>query len=267
MKRSIFIDDAKDSRLAPYRDIREKDLVGRQGRFVAEGKVVLRVLAAQRRFEVESVLVLENKLGSLGTVLESLPSRVPIYTASRSVIDGIAGFSVHRGVLAIGRRRDPDTPSALLRRLPPRTAVLVLSAISNHDNVGGIFRNAAAFEAGAVLLDSQCCDPLYRKAIRVSVGAVLKVPFARVDSTRQAMEILSESGFQVWALSPGGSLALSRCAFAPRTAFILGSEGEGLPAEILQTANTLRIPMSRDFDSLNVATASAIALHRFYDGA
>ncbi len=264
MRTHSCITDPSDRRIEAYREIRERDLVGRQNRFVAEGRVVLNVLASQSRFECESVLVLENKLAGIGPVLESLPENVPIYVAAKNVIDRIAGFPVHRGILAIGRRKEMEAPASLLARLPASAVVLVLSGISNHDNIGGIFRNAAAFGAAAVLLDPQCCDPLYRKAIRVSVGGVLKVPFARIDSVGEAIGLLSGHGFDCWALSPAGTHSIDSCRFSPRTAFILGSEGDGLAPEVLQSSNTMRIPIMGSFDSLNVATSSAIALHRCF---
>ncbi len=173
----IRIDDPEDPRIAPYRAIRERDLSGRLGRFVAEGKVVLNVLFAAQRFAVESVLALESRLAGLAATLDLAPASLPVYAASQPVMDAVAGFHVHRGVLAIGLRRPPESTQELIAALPARALVLVLVGISNHDNVGAIFRNAAAFGAGAVLLDATCCDPLYRKAIRVSVGATLKVPF------------------------------------------------------------------------------------------
>lgn len=265
MRQFIRISDPGDTRIAAYRDIRERDLVGRQNRFVAEGKVVLRVLADQERFACESVLVLEKKLPGLEPILESLPPNTAVHIATQDVIDKIAGFHLHRGILAIGRHNAPEEPSAILGQLPQRAVVLLLSGISNHDNIGGIFRNAAAFDAAAVMLDRQCSDPLYRKAIRVSVGAVLKVPFCRVESVRQAIGLLSQNSFETWSLSPAGKCSIASCAFSARTAFILGTEGEGLSQEILETTNSLQIPISGGFDSLNVATASAIALHRFHE--
>jgi tRNA G18 (ribose-2'-O)-methylase SpoU len=262
----IRIIDPNDERIAAFRDIRERDLVGRKNRFIAEGKVVLNVLAEQNRFDCESVLVLENKLPGLEPLLGQLAQKdAAIYVAKRDVLDKIAGYPVHRGILAIGRRRLLADAPSLLDHLAERAVVLVLSGISNHDNVGAIFRNAAAFDAAVVLLDPQCCDPLYRKAIRVSVGAVLKVPFAPVSSANSAIGLLSERGFEIWALSPAGTHSIGSRKFPRRTAFVLGSEGEGLPSNVLQAANSLRIPISAGFDSLNVATASAIALHRYFD--
>lgn len=170
----IRIDDPQDPRVAAYLDIRERDLAGRQGRFVAEGKVVLDLLLSTGRFAAESVLVLENRLAGLDNILSKAPTDLPVYVATSAVMDAIAGFHMHRGILAMGRKGEPLPAEALLDGLPPRALVVVLVGIANHDNVGSIFRNAAAFGADAVLLDATCCDPLYRKAIRVSVGAALR---------------------------------------------------------------------------------------------
>lgn len=261
----IRIDDPADPRVAPYRDIRERDLVGRDGRFVAEGKVVLNVLFSAARFEAESMLVLENRLAGLD-LLPRIPADLPLYVASTAVMDGIAGFHMHRGILAIGRRRQADLVTDLLAALPDRALVVALAGIANHDNIGSIFRNAAAFGADAVLLDPTCCDPLYRKAIRVSVGAVLKVPFAVSDSLDAMVEELAANGFDILALSPRGTADIASVTPPSRTALLLGSEGPGLPDALLQRLTSVRIAMSPDFDSLNVAAASAIALHRLWRG-
>lgn len=257
----ILIDDPDDPRIAAYRDIRERDLVGRQGRFVAEGKVVLENLFAARRFEVESVLILDARLDGMMSTLTKAPEGVPVYVASRQVIDAVAGFPLHRGVLAIGRRRDSESIGEVLAGLPPRALVLALVGISNHDNMGAIFRNAAAFGADAVILDDTCCDPLYRKAIRVSVGAALKVPFATAGPRAQIVEALAAVGFSQIALSPQGRVDIRELPRVERMAFYLGTEGEGLPADLMRRLTTVRIPIASGFDSLNVATAAAIALH------
>ncbi len=172
----IRIDDPDDGRVAAYRDIRERDLVGRQGRFVAEGKVVLDVLLGSGRFEPESVLILENRLDGLGEVLRKLPAHVPVYVASRTVMDSIAGFPMHRGVLAIGLKGQAPAPQDLLAALPARALVLVLVGIANHDNIGSIFRNAAAFGRRRGLHRRHLLRSALPQAIRVSVGAALKVP-------------------------------------------------------------------------------------------
>ncbi|MER8506839.1 RNA methyltransferase [Mesorhizobium sp. M0199] len=259
----IRIDDPQDPRVAAYLDIRERDLAGRQGRFVAEGKVVLDTLLAARRFEAESVLVLENRLAGLDDVLRKAPAGLPIYVASSEIMDRIAGFHMHRGILAIGRKGAAISAEALLGALPARALIVVLVGIANHDNMGSIFRNAAAFGADAVLLDPTCCDPLYRKAIRVSVGAALKVPFASFADAAGCIAILDQQGFSQFALSPRGQIDIRDAKTNERLALYLGTEGEGLPESLLARLQTLRIGMAQDFDSLNVAAASAIALHHF----
>jgi len=264
--RVLKIDDVDDQRLAPYRNIRERDLVGRSERFIAEGKVVLNVLLSSARFEAESLLVLENRLGSIEQQLRLCPPEVPVYCVSQDIMDCIAGFHVHRGILAVGRRKAAPSPAELLSALPDRALVAVLCGIFNHDNVGSIFRNAAAFEADCVLMDETCCDPLYRKAIRVSVGATLKVPYARQGSIDEIMAALTEEGFETLALSPSGTQSIYDAPPVPRLALLFGTEGEGLPRSLLEKLRTARIPMSADFDSLNVATASGIALSRFWSG-
>ncbi|MBS0362408.1 MAG: RNA methyltransferase, partial [Proteobacteria bacterium] len=187
------IDDPDDPRLADYRQVRERDLVGRDGRFIAEGVVVLEKLVRAGRHPLRSVLVAEQRLGALGERLGELPADLPVYAAGQAVMDAVAGFHIHRGVLAAGTRMEPSVDD-LLASLPPRALVVGFSSIANHDNMGGLFRNAAAFGADAVLLDDDCCDPLYRKAIRVSVGAALTLPFARAGSVGALVERLAAEG-------------------------------------------------------------------------
>jgi tRNA G18 (ribose-2'-O)-methylase SpoU len=259
--RVILIDDPDDPRLADYRAVRERDLVGRQGGFIAEGVVVLEKLIASGRHPLRSVLVAQHRLAALRPRLEGLPADVEVYAAGQAVMDAVVGFSIHRGVLASGRRAEPAL-EVLLAGLPAAALVVGLVGIANHDNMGGLFRNAAAFGADAVLLDDGCCDPLYRKAIRVSVGAALTTPFARAGSAEALVARLAAAGFAVVALSPGGAVALSDFAPAPRTAVLFGAEGPGLPAAVLGQTQTVRIEMAGGFDSLNVATSSGVVLHR-----
>jgi tRNA G18 (ribose-2'-O)-methylase SpoU len=262
----VRIDDPQDPRVAAYLDIRERDLVGRQGRFIAEGKVVLDVLLTARRFEAESILVLENRLAGLKPILAKAPADVPVYVTSAETMDRIAGFHMHRGILAIGRKGAPVDAGTLVGALDAQALVVVLVGIANHDNVGSIFRNAAAFGAAAVLLDQTSCDPLYRKAIRVSVGAALKVPFATFADAAELAQMLDREGFTQLALSPRGRTDIRSVVRNGRLALYLGSEGEGLPEALLARLTTARIAMAPDFDSLNVAAASAIALHHFSGG-
>ncbi len=258
------IDDADDHRLHPYRNIREKDLVGRQQRFIAEGKVVINVLfSASANFKTESLLILENRLNGLTEQLRQVPSGTPVYCVPQHVMDSVAGFHVHRGVLAIGEREAQQNLQNHLDALPQTALIVVLCGISNHDNIGSIFRNAAAFEADCVLMDETCCDPLYRKAIRVSVGATLKVPYFHGGRIDEIIDQVQQSSFHVLALSPAAQTSIYEASAHRRQALLLGTEGEGLPQRLLEKLETARIPMSRAFDSLNVATASGIALSRF----
>lgn len=234
--------------------------MGRDGLFVAEGRVVLEKAVRAIPDRIVSVLVAEKRLDGLGGLAAQLPSGTPVYAASQAVMDAIVGFPIHRGILALGRRPERDA-SGLLAGLPARTLVVGLSAIANHDNMGGIFRNAAAFGADAVVLDAACCDPLYRKAIRVSVGAALTVPFARLPPGADLAATLAGAGLEVLALSPRGEIHLPDLAPPPRAAALFGAEGPGLPDEVLARVRTVRIAMAGGFDSLNVATTSGIVLH------
>lgn len=258
----ITIHDPQDPAIAPYRDVRERDLVRRDGLFIAEGKSVLAVLADQSRFALHSVLVLENRLGSIEDILARLADDVPVYVVNRQVMDAIAGFPMHRGILALARK--PDSTTALQNTGQWRR-VVALSAIANHDNMGAIFRNAAAFGVDAVLLDAQCCDPLYRKAIRVSVGGVLKVPYRIFETTDAMLDWLGAQHFETVGLSPAAPQPLHSWQPAPKTALLMGAEGPGLAPQTLARVTGLSIPMAPGFDSLNVATATGIALaHVFH---
>ena len=257
----VPIDAIDDPRIESYRAVRERDVAGRDQAFILEGEVVLAAFAKDARYELASVLLAEKRVEKLTPVLELLPP-APIYVAPQGVLDGIVGFHIHRGVLALGRRPEPVLANDLIGALNPDAIVMVLMGISNHDNIGGLFRNAAAFGVDAVLLDRACCDPLYRKAIRVSVGGALRTPFAWLAAAEDPLDLLERHGFRSLALSPGGATPLSGVRRARRTALLLGAEGEGLSPAILTRAQAVSIPMSGGFDSLNVATASGIALNQ-----
>lgn len=257
----VPIDDADDPRLEPYRSVRERDLVGRDGLFIAEGRVVLEKLIAAHPERLASVLVARHRVDSLTPLLAGLPQGTPVYSATQAAMDQVVGFPIHRGILALGRR-PAISVGDLLARLPSQALVVGLIGIANHDNMGGILRNAAAFGADAVLLDDSCCDPLYRKAIRVSVGAALTLPIARAGSAIALVDALAASKFEIVALSPAGAVALNDLTPGPRTAVLFGAEGPGLPASILARVRSVRIDMAGGFDSLNVATTSGIVLHR-----
>ncbi|ALN74012.1 RNA methyltransferase [Aureimonas sp. AU20] len=264
----IVILDPADPRIEPFRDVRDRDLRGRQG-FIAEGSVVLDQLARSRSFRARSLLILENRLAGLEARLAAFGPDVPVYVAGAKVFDAIAGFPVHRGVLAYGEKVEgTDGETEWDRQLTEIRdqggLVLVACGLSNHDNMGALFRNSDAFGVGAVLLDGAACDPLYRKAIRVSVGSVLTVPFLRMGTPAAIHSRLAHLGFDCLFLSPAGKIALHALTGHRPRALFLGTEGEGLDPALLEKVQTLRIGMAPGLDSLNVATSAAIALHHFF---
>jgi tRNA G18 (ribose-2'-O)-methylase SpoU len=263
-----LITDPADPRIAAYLNLRDRDLAdlgagegGHGGVFIAEGEVVLRVLATRGRFAVGSVLIDQKREAALAPILSALKPEVPVYLAGRAVLDAVVGFPIHRGILAAGLRQSDPDPLALLASVPEGEPVLGLVGIANHDNMGGILRNAAAFGVRAVLMDETCCDPLYRKAIRVSVGGALVVPFARTGTGLEMITVLEQAGFTPIGLSPAGADDLADLARLPRPALLLGAEGPGLPDAVLARSRAARIPMRAAFDSLNVSTTSGIALY------
>jgi len=256
-----LITDPDDPRIEAYREIRERDLVGRKGRFIVEGRVTLGVLIARRRHVIESVLVGESRLEPLRDLLEKVPSGVPVYAANQKVLDAIAGFPMHRGVLSVARKPDARPVEGVIAPPGAPQVLLALIGLSNHDNVGACFRNAAALGASGVITDAASADPFYRKAIRVSAGTVLWMPQARVEGWRGLFDALEANGHAVLALTPDPAARDLR-DFSPPNRFtlVLGAEGPGLPGEAIARATALRIPMAEGVDSLNVATAGAVAL-------
>jgi tRNA G18 (ribose-2'-O)-methylase SpoU len=265
VRQTIRIDDAADPRIAEFRSIRERDLVGRQASFIAEGTVVLRMLAAAhaggQAFRAEKILLLENRVAGLSDLLDAFPDDVPVYVAEAAVIDAIAGFHLHRGVLALGRRLAEPSLKDLFASMPRPAVFAVACGISNHDNIGAIFRNAAAFGVSGVLLDETCCDPLYRKSLRVSVGSVLSVPYVRGGTVLELLTGVDAAGFSIWGLSPRGAVDIRDIAPAPGIALVTGTEGDGLPQSVLSRFGSARIPQRPGLDSLNAATATGIALY------
>lgn len=283
----IEITSADDPRIADYRAVREAELREHRsdapgGLFVAEGELVVRRLIASP-FITRSVLVTPTRLGTIRDALDRLPHETPVYIADQPTMNSIIGFNIHRGILAIGLRGHPPPLESLL--LPHRTLV-VLEDLTNHDNIGGIFRNTAALAGtgarAAILLSPRCADPLYRKSIRVSVGQALSVPFATLENWPGDLATLRGAGYFVLALTPSPrardiSEVQQELRERPRPiALLLGAEGPGLTGAALDLAEAhVRIPMpGRDLcsgagadapesavDSLNVSVAAAVALH------
>ncbi len=255
MPEIIAIDDVSDDRLRLYRDVKDRDLTGREGLFMAEGQVVVERLFRSNLAVCTNVLTTPERLNKLD--ISGTGAAFPVYVVPQSLMDRIAGFPIHRGYLALGRYTSPASLTEVITHGGP-IRVLALSAIANVDNMGGLMRNAAAFGVNAVLLDAACCDPLYRKAIRVSVGGVFQVPHFRTDDL---IGTLRTHDLTPYALSPAGEIRLDALKPASRSAFLFGAEGPGLSPDILRACTTVRIDMHGGFDSLNVATTSGIVLH------
>lgn len=252
----IDIESEADPRIEAFRSIRDRELRD-QGSFIVEGEVVLPVLLGSTHFPTQALLLSKNRAQHL---TGKLPESIRVYVASQAILERIVGMPFHRGVLAVGTRGRERTVDEVLSG--ERSLVLGLCGVTNHDNVGGIFRNAAAFGVDGVLYDEATCDPLYRKAIRVSSGGTLHVPFAQVASEAAMIGLLVSRGYEVLALSPRGELIIGgqQRPKSSRVAFLLGAEGPGLSEETLKRCVTARIPMTGTWDSLNVSVTSGIAL-------
>jgi len=256
---------ASDPRVAPYHGVRDGDLMRSRGLFVAEGRHILRRVVEDDRYRVQSVLVNEAAQRDLESVTARLGADVPIFVGGARELTAIAGYAVHRGCLALVHVPPPIPVDSLVAAA---TMLVMLEGVSNADNVGGVFRNAAAFGADGLVLSPTCCDPLYRKAIRTSMGATLRVAFARADPDDWpgVLTRVKAAGFTIVGLTPREpSETLDAFAARPRAArvaLILGTEGAGLTPSVEAAADCrVRIPISERVDSLNVAVAAGIALH------
>lgn len=256
----IEITDPEDPRLADYRDLRDvelrKHLEAEHGLFLAEGEKVVR-RAADAGFTPRSFLMAPRWVEGLRDVLDG--SDAPCFVLSERLAEQVTGFHVHRGALSSLERRPLPTVETVL---DGARTVLVLEDVVDHTNVGAIFRCGAAFGFDAVLLAPRCADPLYRRSIKVAMGAVFTLPWTRLPDWADALPSLSRQGFTTVALTlaedarPIDEVVDGR----ERVALVLGSEGHGLSSRWEQAADERAIiPMSADVDSLNVAAAAAVA--------
>ena len=260
------VDDPDDPRVADFfrlndpelrRAVERPDGGSAGGFFVAEGALVIRQLL-RSRYPVRAVLVTDQGLAALEDELADLDA--PVYRVSQRLMTTVTGFHFHRGALASAERRpQPDLATVV----KDADVVLMAEGVTDNENLGALFRNAAAFGVGGVVLDATSADPLYRRSVRVSMGQVLRLPFTRVADSVEAITRLQGLGFEVLALTPSATAEDVRTvACRPRHVLLVGAEGPGLSAAALRAADRrLRIVMSGDVDSLNVATAAAVALH------
>ena len=263
--RVVVIDGVEDPRIAEYRDIGDHDRLVAQGLFVAEGRLVVERLIDDR-LPIRSLLLNRAAFDALGTRLEKLARETTTFICATEDFEALTGYHIHRGCLALAERPAPRLLDDLLFRAQ---SLVLLEDVGNADNIGGVFRNAAAFGTGAVVLSHGCADPLYRKAIRTSMAATLRVPFTTVpfpDLWAPALTRIRAAGFQLVALTPRvGAVTLQAFASGPRSgriALLLGTEGAGLSPESESLADVrVRVPITSAVDSLNVAVTAGIALY------
>ncbi|HLG58812.1 MAG TPA: RNA methyltransferase [Vicinamibacterales bacterium] len=263
----IHIEDPDDPRLAEFRNVPDPELLGRHKLFVAEGRLVVRRLLLESRLPALSVMVTQAALAPLQEVVDPR-DLLPVYVVPQAVMNGITGYNMHRGCVALGERPQASEWRELTNRAQ---YLLALERVGNADNVGSAFRSASAFGVDAVLLESGCADPLYRKAIRTSMGASLTIPFAPAEPWPDMLYELRNKGWAVVGMTASSRTKELR-EIAPMiarhpTVIVLGHEGDGLSDEALEAcSHRARIPMTNRVDSLNVATAAAIALYELVRG-
>jgi tRNA G18 (ribose-2'-O)-methylase SpoU len=271
MTRVESIESLADPRVADYRDVKDAALRRQAGLFLVEGRGNLRALIECSRFAPRSVFVTPPSFEALDDSWKQLEPGTPVYVAPQAVFNEVVGFDLHRGCIAVGERgAELPFEEIMLPRSAGPGSVVVLEHLNDAENVGGVFRNAMAFAADLVVLSPRCCDPLYRRSIRVSMGGSLRVPFARCSAWPAPLLRLREAGYRLLALSTeseAGELAALGSArpLPERVAWLLGAEGQGLSAEALALADEqIRVPMAPAVDSINVATACGIALHHVF---
>jgi tRNA G18 (ribose-2'-O)-methylase SpoU len=259
---AVTVTDPADPRLDDFRDLkradRRPDRPGGRGLVIAEGTVVVRRMI-ESDYRIRSLLGVPRRWDELADDLTGVTA--PFYVTDADTMARTVGFHLNRGVLAVADRVRFPAAAPLLAA---SRRVAVLEGVGDHENLGAIFRNAAALGMDAVLLADGCADPLYRRSVRVSMGTVLRMPFTALPPVAGGgADLLHAAGFRIVALTPSARatpLAEAALASGDRTAVLLGSEGPGLADATMRAADLLvRIPMAPGMDSLNVATAGAIA--------
>lgn len=260
----VDVDDPADPRLDDFRDLnsvdRRPDLPSGKGLVIAEGVLVVQRMLASR-FRPRAMLGTDRRLRELAGDLDATDA--PYYRASAEVMADVVGFHLNRGVLAAAQRPGELTVEAVI---DGASTVVVLEGVNDHENLGSIFRNAAGLGVDAVVFGTGCADPLYRRAVRVSMGHALLVPYAWATSWPSDLTLLRNSGFRMMAMTPDiGAATLADAmstAAGDRIAILVGAEGPGLTETAMRASDVrVRIPMSRGTDSLNVATAAALAFY------
>lgn len=263
----VTVDDPSDGRLADYVRLREtslrRHLEAEHGLFIAEGEKVIR-RAVEAGYRPRSFLLAERWLAGLTDVLHRWPD-APVYVVSEELAEEVTGFHVHRGALASLHREVRPTVDEILAAGVSRSRIAVLEDLVDHTNVGAVFRSAAALGVDAIFVTPRCADPLYRRSIKVSMGTVFQVPWARIDRWPDGIQLLKDAGYLVAGMTLGdGAIALDELAAQhhPKLALVFGTEGHGLtPRADRMLDARVTIPMMNGVDSLNVASSSAVAFY------
>lgn len=266
------ISSLSDPRVVHYLDVKERQLhlhretdgSAPHGLFMAEGELGIRELI-RSRFAVRSILLTPTRLATLQPHLLAAAVTAPIYVVEPPIMESLVGFNLHRGVLAVAVRERPRELGELLDSVQ---GLVILEDLTNHDNVGGIFRNIACLAGPkvGVVLSPRCCDPFYRKAVRISICHVLRIPFAVTPTWPDALATIAAAGFETLALTPGPqSEDLTKLPPIKKPAILVGAEGPGLSREALAlAARKVRISICPEADSLNANVACALALHHLF---
>lgn len=251
-----------DPLVAPYRNLKDRELAREGNLFIAEGEHVVRRLLTSD-FPVESVLLAERRVERIRPLV---PPHVPVYVVADEMIHRIVGFKFHSGVIACGRRKPRRTLNEVVGQISSRATILICPEIANTENLGGLMRVAAGFGAEAMVLGPRCCDPFYRQSIRVSMGAVFRLNLFRSDDLISDLRRLKQQWEieLVAAVVDESAQPLHRARRCGPMALLLGNEAQGLDEQVLAECDRkITIPMKLGTDSLNVVIAAAVFLYHF----
>ena len=257
-----LVDSLDDPRVAPYRNLKDRELARLGNRFIAEGELVVRRLL-DSDYSTESVFLAMRRVAEIAPIV---PPHVPVYAAPQEIVNGVLGYRFHSGVMAVGLRKPPVHILDLASHWPKQATLVVCPNTNNTENLGAMIRIAAGFGASVLLLGPESCDPFYRQSVRVSMGSAFRLPIAQsADLLTDLQTLRDRHGVQLIATALGDDsqpLALTRRA--DRVALLFGNEAQGLPQDIVNICEQrVMIPMSLGTDSLNVAISAGIVLYHY----
>jgi tRNA G18 (ribose-2'-O)-methylase SpoU len=254
------IDSLSDSRLSPYRNLKDRELAVDDGRFIAESQHVVRRLLASD-FSVESVLVAQSRAAEIALIV---PRQVALYVVPDELVNEVVGFKFHSGVIACGRRKPPQPIDGFLPAKDRRSLLVICPDLISHENLGSLIRISSAFGADAMLLGPRCCDPFYRMCIRVSMGTVFSLPILQSQDLEADLQLMKDQWYYelVAAVLSDSAQPLNSVNPIRRLGVLFGNDAQGLAAEHVELCDRqVTIPMQRGTDSLNVAVAAGIFLY------